>query len=59
MRQCLLSLALGSLVSFGITNDALIGAAPQQAGSAEGARVAAAQATAPPVAALDLSLIHI
>jgi len=53
MRQCLLSLALGSLVSFGITNDALIGAAPQQAGSAESARVAAAQATALPAAALD------
>jgi YVTN family beta-propeller protein len=53
MRQRLLSLAIGSLVFVGSATDALTSATPQQAASATGASVSAAQATAPPAAALD------
>jgi YVTN family beta-propeller protein len=53
MRRCVLSLAMALLVSVGITHEAVTGAAPRQAASATGARVATAQATAAPVASLD------
>jgi YVTN family beta-propeller protein len=56
MRHCVLSLAIGSLVSVGIAHGALAAAASQEAASAGGARVPAAQATASPIAALDYEI---